>query len=54
VVAADLRRGVKRPRLVFALVALVEWHRAFAARVASLRAAAAAYNPPAGHDQPPA
>jgi asparagine synthase (glutamine-hydrolysing) len=38
VVEADLRRGVQRPRLLFALVALVEWHRAFAARHAELRA----------------
>ena len=26
---ADLQRGVARPRLLFALVALAEWHRAF-------------------------
>ena len=40
VVAADLRRGVGRPRLVFALVALAEWHRAFSARMAALRRSA--------------
>ena len=30
VVSNDLRAGVRRPRLLFALVALVEWQRAFA------------------------
>lgn len=38
VVSADLRRGVERPRLLFALLALVEWHRAFAGQAGALRA----------------
>jgi asparagine synthase (glutamine-hydrolysing) len=53
VVSADLRLGVKRPRLLFALVSLVEWHRTFARRVASLRGQVAAYNRAAVEDQPP-
>jgi asparagine synthase (glutamine-hydrolysing) len=41
VVDADLAAGVQRERLLFALVMLVEWHTAAAARVAAL---AARYN----------
>jgi asparagine synthase (glutamine-hydrolysing) len=37
VAAADLGRGVRRPRLLFALVALMEWHRAFLGRLRELR-----------------
>jgi len=36
VVAADLEAGVQRERLLFALIMLVEWHAAAAARVARL------------------
>jgi asparagine synthase (glutamine-hydrolysing) len=38
VVDTDLRAGLRRPRLLFALVALVEWQRAFAAARAALLA----------------
>ena len=34
---ADLRRGVARPRLLFALVALAEWHRAFVVRLRDIQ-----------------
>lgn len=34
---ADLAAGVKRERLMFALIMLIEWHRAFSARVGELR-----------------
>ena len=36
-VAADVERGVQRPRLLFALVALVEWRRAFRQALEALR-----------------
>jgi asparagine synthase (glutamine-hydrolysing) len=39
VVTTDLRAGVRRPRLLFALLALVEWQRAFSLSRASLAAA---------------
>jgi asparagine synthase (glutamine-hydrolysing) len=46
VVRADLRQGVRRPRLLFALVALLEWRRAFGLACDRLAAEIRAPDPP--------
>jgi asparagine synthase (glutamine-hydrolysing) len=50
VVTTDLRAGVRRPRLLFALVALVEWQRAFDGQRRQL--AARLRDPPAAGPAP--